>query len=90
MKKILIAITLMLTIGLTGCSAEDNTPKGVVEAYYNAILDRDLDKAMTYLDKGSWVYPPTAVLRRGQKQIDTRMREVTGEENRFFGGGNYQ
>ena len=63
MKKIVLAIMLVLGFGLTNASANENTPEGVILAFYKACVNGDLKKAMSYLDKDSFKRNRNGILK---------------------------
>lgn len=77
MKKIVLAIMLVLGFGLTNASANENTPEGVILAFYKACVNGDLKKAMSYLDKDSFKRNRNGILK------DERERQASYEVNAF-------
>lgn len=72
MKKIFISMLLILGFGL-GAYANDNTPQGVVLAYWEALKKGDLEKAKSYLDEKSI----TRIDNKGRVRHDIN-RQATG------------
>lgn len=84
MKKIVITIMLMLGLGTVSLSANENTSKGVVEAFLKALLNNDGQKAKNYLDEKSFIAPIN--WRKPQLGTrDTRDQVLSERLNGLFG-----
>ena len=56
MKKLFLALMLVLGFGLN-VYASNNTPESVITSFLEAMRNGDEAKAITYLDKDSFIKP---------------------------------
>jgi limonene-1,2-epoxide hydrolase len=83
MKKQLILIVIIIGLMLSGCgTAAPQDPTAVVQAYYAAINEGNVDKAMTYIaDEAVFVIPPFAKYT-GREDIKAYLTRLTGGQQK--------
>lgn len=79
MKRIILSIATLLTIGVISCNTNSSNPKGVLMSFFDALMKKDIEGAKKYATKDSEAM--LGMIQMGMSMMPDSTKEKTYDKN---------